>query len=68
LAFTADGRYLATVSNDETVRVWGARGWREQTTFTWRIGRLLTLALAADGLRAAAGSDAGKVVVWDLDG
>jgi WD40 repeat protein len=22
LAFTADGRYLATVSNDETVRIW----------------------------------------------
>jgi len=68
LSFTADGRYLATVSNDETVRVWDARTWQEHTTFTWKIGRLLNIAFAPDGLRAAAGSDSGRVVIWDVEG
>jgi WD40 repeat protein len=68
LAFTADGRYLATVSNDETVRLWDARTWAEKTTFTWDVGRLLNIAFAPDGLRAAAGSDKGQIVVWDVEG
>jgi WD40 repeat protein len=68
LAFTADGRYLATVSNDATVRVWDTRAWREHTTFTWQIGRLLNIAFAPDGLRAAAGSDTGRIVIWDVEG
>jgi WD40 repeat protein len=67
LAFTADGRHLLTVGNDEAVRVWDARAWAEVTTFNWTMGGLISLAVSPDGLRAAAGSDAGKVVVWDLD-
>jgi WD40 repeat protein len=67
LAFTADGRYLATVSNDETVRLWDAHTWAEKTTFTWDVGRLLNIAFAPDGLRAAAGSDKGQIVIWDVE-
>jgi WD40 repeat protein len=65
LAFA--GGHLLTVSNDETVRVWNAHSWVELSTIHWTIGALINLAVSADGLRAAAGSDAGKVVVWDLD-
>jgi WD40 repeat protein len=67
LSFTADGRYLATVSNDETVRVWETGSWGEHTTFTWGIGKLLNIAFAPDGFRAAAGSDRGQVIIWDVD-
>jgi WD40 repeat protein len=67
LSFTADGRYLATVSNDETVRIWDTLSWQEHTTFTWRIGKLLNIAFAPDGFRAAAGSDSGQIVIWDVD-
>ena len=56
LSFTADGRYLATVSNDETVRVWDTTSWRECKTFNWEIGKLLNIAFAPDGFRVAAGS------------
>jgi WD40 repeat protein len=68
LSFTADGRYLASVSNDETVRIWDTRTWQEHTTFTWEIGRLLNIALAPDGCCAAAGSDRGQIILWDVDG
>jgi WD40 repeat protein len=67
LAFTADRRYLASVSNDETVRIWSADSWQECKTFTWGIGKLLNIALSPDGCRAAAGSDRGQVVIWDVD-
>ena len=67
LSFTADGRFLATVSNDETVRIWDAHTWAEHTTYTWQIGRLLNIAFAPDGLRVAAGSDKGQIVIWDAE-
>jgi WD40 repeat protein len=67
LAFTPDGRYLATVSNDETVRIWDTHSWQEHKTFTWEIGRLLNIALDPQGCRAAAGSDKGQIILWDLD-
>jgi WD40 repeat protein len=67
LAFTPDGRYLATVSNDETVRIWDTHSWQEHKTFTWQIGRLLNIALDPGGCRAAAGSDKGQIILWDLD-
>jgi WD40 repeat protein len=67
IAFMADGRFAATVSNDETVRVWDAQSWAEVTTFTWDIGRLLNIEFAPDGLRAAAGSDKGRIVIWDVE-
>lgn len=67
LSFAHDGRFLAAVSNDATARVWETQGWREHTTFTWQIGSLLNIAFAPDGLRAAAGSDRGQIVIWDVE-
>lgn len=67
LSFTDDGRFLATVSNDETVRIWDTQSWVEHTTFTWKIGRLLNITFAPDGLRIAAGSDQGQIVIWDAE-
>jgi WD40 repeat protein len=67
LSFTPDGRQLATVSNDETVRLWDTGSWQERRTFTWEIGKLLNIAFAPDGCRAAAGSDAGNIILWDVD-
>ena len=67
IAFTPDGRLLAAVRNDRTARFWDTRTWKEHAAFDWEVGPLVSLAVSPDGMRAAAGSKRGKIVVWDLD-
>ena len=65
LAFTADGRYLATVSNDETVRLWDAH-LEEKTTFTWQRQAPEHRLRSTAWPRPAA--TAGQIVIWDVEG
>lgn len=67
LAFHPSGKYLATTSNDETVKLYDTSTWEVARTFTWNIGKMRSIAFSPDGTLAAAGSDTGKVVVWDVD-
>ncbi|WP_162672831.1 hypothetical protein [Gemmata massiliana] len=64
---TPSGKYLAATSNDATVKVYDTTTWELSRTFTWNIGRMRSIAFSPDGALAAAGGDAGKVVVWDVD-
>lgn len=67
VAFHPSGRYLAATSNDATVKLYDTETWQVARTFTWEIGRMRSVAFSPDGALAAAGSDTGKVVVWDVD-
>jgi WD40 repeat protein len=67
VAFTPDGKFLATGHGDGLVRFWQTTDWTPSSSFDWGIGPVNSLAIAADGMRAAAGSSKGKVVVWDVD-
>jgi WD40 repeat protein len=67
IAFHPSGRYLAATSNDATVKLYDTTTWEVAHTFTWDIGRMRSIAFSPDGTLAAAGSDKGKVVVWDVD-
>jgi WD40 repeat protein len=67
LAFHPSGRFLAATSNDATVKLYDTSNWSLATTYTWDVGRMRSIAFSPDGLLAAAGSDTGKVVVWDVD-
>ncbi len=66
LAVHPDGRRVFATCNDETVREYDAVTLHELRAYAWKVGKLRCLAVAPDGLTAAAGSDTGKVVVWDL--
>jgi WD40 repeat protein len=77
VAFTPDGRRLLTGSAVGTVREWDvpdlageitAASRQPRAVFDWGIGPVSALAVAADGLTAAAGGASGRVVVWDVAG
>jgi WD40 repeat protein len=67
VAYHPSGRVLAATSNDKTVKFYDSASGRLSRTFTWDIGRMRSVCFSPDGLLAAAGSDTGKVVVWDVD-
>lgn len=67
-AFAADphGRFLLTASGS-SVSVWDPKTWTVAKTYDWKAGAITCLAVAPDGLTAAAGTATGKVVVWDVE-
>jgi WD40 repeat protein len=67
VAFHPSGKFLAVASNDRTVKLYDTATWKPVKTLTWDIGRLRSVCFSPDGTLAAAGSDTGKVVVWDVD-
>jgi len=67
IAAAPDGRSLLIAGEDGIVRLWDVEAWRVRDSFNWRIGTIAAVAVAPDGLTAAAAGD-GVVFVWDCDG
>ena len=67
VGFLPGGTALLTASLDKLVRVWNTDTGAELRSFDWGIGRVRAVAVSPDGTMCAAGSNDGRLVVWDLD-
>lgn len=67
-AFTADGRRLATVSDDGCVVFHDALTWKVSARFDWNAGPLRCLAFSPDGACGICGTVDGKLIIFDVDG
>jgi WD40 repeat protein len=67
VAFHPGGRLVAVAAADGAVRIFDAQTGAEGAAFDFGTGPATAVAFAPDGMRAAAGGEAGRVVVWDVD-
>ena len=65
MAWSADGRTLATGSHDHTVRLWDAETGRELHTLTGHQYLVASVTWSPDGRMLASGSYDGTIRLWD---
>jgi WD40 repeat protein len=64
---SAERAMLISGGRDGTVRVWSVNSARERYVFTWPLGAVRAVAVAPDGMTAAAAGEKGDIIVWDCE-
>lgn len=67
VAFSPDGKTLASGSRDKTIEVWDLKQGRRWYTLTGHEEAVETLAYSPDGKVLASGSRDNTIEIWDLD-
>jgi WD40 repeat protein len=65
VAFSPDGKWLATASSDLTAKVWDAATGNERLTLRGHKSWVLGVAFSPDGRRLATGSEDDTARIWD---
>jgi WD40 repeat protein len=68
VAFSAAGRWLASVGAGETIWLWDAFSGKELAQFRGHRGSVSCLSFAPDGRSLASGGMDGTVLIWELSG
>src|SRR5438128_2523394 len=66
VAFSADGKTLASGSQDKTVKLWDVATGRQNATLQGHTGYVSSVAFSADGKTLASGSLDKTIKLWDL--
>src|SRR4051794_20186665 len=66
LAFAPDGKTLASVSGDGTLRLWETASGKERQRFLGHKGEIRGLAFAPDGKSLLTGGADGTARLWDV--
>ena len=68
MAFSPDGKRIASGSDDQTVKVWDADSGARNATLKVHASRVWGVAFSPDGKRIASASADDTVMVWDALG
>ncbi len=66
VAFSPDGKTLASASTDATLKLWNVESGELRTTLTGHPGAVLCAAFSRDGKALASGGDDSNVWLWDV--
>jgi WD40 repeat protein len=67
VAFSPDGKYLASGSEDNTVKLWGVESQKEVTMLQGHDNTVHSIAFSPDGKYLVSGSQDGKVKLWSVE-
>lgn len=67
LAFSTDGKMLASASADQTIRLWDVASWNELAVLRGHQDEVHSLALPQNGRSLASGGKDGAVMLWQAD-
>jgi len=65
LAFSADGKLLASAGGEKTIKVWDAGTGTQLHSLEGHTGPVYTVAFSPDGKAIASGSEDGTIKLWD---